>query len=59
VDLSTGEVPSLRVHQPGGSRQSSDWDQMLQSQVRGLLGYATKVTQPHASTRVASPGPQP
>jgi hypothetical protein len=23
------------------------------------LGYATKVTQPHASTRVTSPGPQP
>jgi hypothetical protein len=52
-------VPLLRVHQPGGSRHSSDWDQMLQPQVQGLLGYATKVTQPHASTRVASPGPQP
>jgi hypothetical protein len=23
------------------------------------LDYATKVTQPHACTRVASPGPQP
>jgi hypothetical protein len=23
------------------------------------LGYATKVTQPHACTRVANPGPQP
>jgi hypothetical protein len=23
------------------------------------LGYATKVTQPHTCTRVASPGPQP
>jgi hypothetical protein len=52
-------VPSLGVHQPGGSRHSSDWDQMLQSQVQCLLGYVTKVTQPHASTQVASSGPQP